>query len=216
MYPEKRWQDLLKVLLILSTDFVPKKIDAIYLPGLSSGMMEFCGLFDHISQLSNNAIPICFNGSDGRGMGERNYPEAAWPGRKYYIEEFQKRGVSADLLIPTRDGLHSRDEVDAFIELSRDLGFKNVAMTTVPYHYPRTFVCLIKAMEQTKYSVNAYALPPATHTKNWWQEILGSQGAVTTVPFDECMADFERVFIYQDKGFGSSFEDLLNYLKIRD
>lgn len=211
----EKWENLCRALLMLLGDQPPRQLDAVYLHGLSEGMVASFDLFRVVTEatFATGAI-LSFNGSDGRGTGsDKANPGAAWPGSQWYKAEFNKRGVHFNA---TRPGLHSRDEIDAFVELAKTKAWKNVGITTVPYHFPRSFICLIAAMKEQGHRMSAYAISPQVPTEQWWIPMMGSQNLTQTIAFEECVADFRRVFDYQNKRFGAEFEDLFSYLRRRN
>ena len=215
-YTAEQWQDLVRLLLFLLGDKPAQELDAVYLHGLSEGMIANWELFEHAVYQAGILIPIAFNGSDGEGMGYRNYPGAAWPGADWYIREFLKLEVNPKQLIPAGPGLHTRGETDALIELCKKREWKQVGVLTVPYHYPRVFCCLVKGMQEAEYYPAIYAIPPTAPPKNWWQIMLGSQGKEFALPFNEIAKEIGNFFGYQEKAYSASSADLFHYLQHRE
>lgn len=194
-------------------------LDGVYLHGLSEGMVDACGLIKFAAFMGTL---VAFNGSDGRGARPDSKPGEAWPGAEWYIERLIAAGVRKEKLFPTRPGLHSRDECDAFVELARDKGWKNFGIITAPYHWPRSMSCLVGAMKKAKYELNVYMLPPRGVIQ-WDLEILGSQGATKTTYDLESGDDVYRLFDYWYNGggdgaigYGAGYPAMKDYLNRRN
>ncbi len=190
-------------------------MDAVYLHGLSVGMIESGDIFNIAGRLfsTGKTKNIIFNGSDGEGAGQIKTPGEAWPGKSWYIKELSKC-IPTKNLIPTRPGFHSRDETDALVELAQEKEWKKVGILTVAYHYPRSFICLIQGMKAKGYWFEAYPIPPKK--TDWWLPMFGSQGKEFTTSFDETMKESIKVLdSYIPKGFGCTFSELFHYLQNR-
>lgn len=212
--------------LLFEDKYIPARVDAVYLHGLSEGMVASCSLFDLVANFvgSGKAGFAVFNGSDGRGMLPQDKPGAAWPGSDWYRRELSMRGVKPVQLVSTRSGLHTRDECDALVELAKEQGWKFIAEVTPPYHWPRVIACLVGAMAGMSYKPLVYFLRP--QTVRWYQPLIGSQGLDKGSTF-MCEAGQEvvRLFNYWDNGrenyawrraWGAPPEEIFSYLDWRD
>lgn len=212
--------------LLFEDTFMPPRVDAVYLHGLSEGMVASCDLFGLVADFvsAGRTGVVAFNGSDGRGMPPQDKPGAAWPGSEWYQKELRARGISPAVLVPTRDGLHTRDECDAFVELAKERGWRSVAITTLPFHWPRVLACLVGAMENAGYKLFACFLRP--ETVRLYYPMVGSQGLEQNSTFIcEAGGDVLRLFKYWDKGrendawrnaWGAPPEEIFHYLDQRD
>lgn len=214
------WAEYARLALILSSDRPPEKVDAIYLHGLSEGMIQSGNLFDLVTNF--DASVISFNGSDGEGMGNQNRPGAAWPGKDWYVKNLSSPGKR---LVPTGPGLHTRDETDKLVLLAQKEGWKSVAIASVAYHSVRSMSCVVASMEALGYWFRAhFAAPPTT---NWGLRMLGSQGLSETDSYDESMKDAEKTIVkywqngegepdYWKKAWGAPPPVILDFLRRRD
>lgn len=195
------------LLLVNTLRGSPAPLEALYIPGLSEGMVKSGNLLGLVVRelfYWEKAV-ITFNGSDGEDFKTKT-PRKGWPGKDWYIRELTNRGVSEKNLLPTRPAFHTRDEADALVELACEKKWKRVGITTIPYHYPRFIACLVQAMKEGGYWLSAYAVPP---TKiDWWHSMKSSQGNNDTTPFDEMPKDFERLLEYQKRGWAACFPDI--------
>ncbi len=224
---EEDFLNLVKANQMLLSDWPEKKVDVVYIPGLSKGMVESGKLFDVAIAAYAEGLTdrIAFNGSNGERCGSK-IAGKGWLGHKWYMAAltekmnnlFDRQQPSSVLknkiLFPTRPAFHTRDETDALIKLMKKHGSKTVGFLTVAYHYPRAFVCLIQSMRTIGYRVKAYGMSPKT--TEWWHAMKGSQGVEYTAPFAECVKDNCKTLEYIEKGFGCTLEELFTYLRYRE
>ncbi len=213
--------------MLLSDTKPPGTFDALYIPGLSVGMIESGKLLQHLSeQYRRCGKPlIVFNGSDGerfshneggdqdRPMGKE--PGAGWSGKWYYFERLCDLGVPHSALQITGPGYHTRHEMAQLVAAARQYDWKLVGIVTVPWHYASVFTMLVDAMKKKDHFFAAYAMPPA-HT-NWLQQgMAGSQGLEKTTPGAETSKYLEKLAGYQKGGRACSFGELFDYLHHRE
>lgn len=213
---EQMFLDLIRANQMLLSGRPTMVMDAVYIHGLSEGMVKSADLFQIAKDLYvySEAKVIAFNGSDGEGAGQIKTPGEAWPGKKWYIKELGK-AITPENLIPTGPGYHTRSETDELVKTAQERKWKRVGILTVAYHYPRSFICLIQSMKAIGYWLEAYPMPPAT--TDWWLPMKGSQGKEDTCSFDETMRESIKVLdSYIAKGFGCTFQELFTYLHDRD
>jgi hypothetical protein len=213
---EQMFLDLIRVNQMLLSGRPTEIMNAVYIHGLSEGMVRAADIFQIAKDLyAHSEIKvIAFNGSDGEGAGQIKKPREAWPGKKWYIEELRGAIMPEDL-IPTGPGYHTRGETDELVKIAKKRKWKRVGILTVAYHYPRSFICLIQSMKTIGYWFEAYPIPPAT--TNWWLPMKGSQGKEDTCSFNETMKESIKVLdSYIAKGFGCTFQELFDYLRNRE
>lgn len=223
---EEDFLNLMKANQMLLSDWPEKKVDVLYIPGLSEGMVKCGKLFDvAIKDIYSKGLAGCiaFNGSNGERYGSK-VPGEGWPGRDWYIDNLTERindiydrsldNIVGTILFPTRPAFNSREETDALIGLMKKKGWVTVGFLTVAYHYPRAFVCLIQSMRTIGHRVKAYGMSPKV--TDWWRSMKGSQGVEDTVPFAECVKDGRKTLDYIEKGFGCTLEELFSYLRYRE
>ena len=189
--------------------------DAIYMPGLSPGMVEAGGLFDYVARKHSKGIPVvAISGSDGEGVDERSKPGDAWPGKSWYIEELTKRGVPKSRIVPLEGPQrHSRQETDALIEGAKKYGWDGVVMASVDYHRPRQILGCVKYMNQIGWKTPLY-LPSIPF--DWKAEMLGSQQREVSTGLLEALTDWNvKISKYQAVGHLASFEEFMSYIEWR-
>ena len=228
------YADLARAAMMLSSDQPKGLVDALYLHGLSNGMVESAKLFDvalSFFYTTSSSPVIAFNGSDGEGMGDQNKPGAAWPGKRWYIEELSRMledeecPVPKAHLIPTGPALHTREETDKLVALAKERGWKSVGILSVAYHAVRSMSCLVASMDTAGYWMKAYFITPPT--TSWWSQMKGSQGLEETDSFRESEKEAKKVVEsywkngegeseYWKKGYGIPPKYLFHYLQYRD
>ncbi|MDO8557247.1 MAG: hypothetical protein Q7R98_02175 [Candidatus Jorgensenbacteria bacterium] len=232
---EKAYLDLFRAATMLSSDRPSDKVNAVYLHGLSEGMVESAGIFKKavdmvtFGSMGRQAEFIAFNGSRGEGMGEQNRPGAAWPGSEYYIKELTTELTShhslantPNILVPTGPGFHTRSETDELVLTAKERGWKSVAIMSVAWHSVRSMSCVVASMYALGYQFKAYFVTP--NSTNWWLPMKGSQGIADTIPFAEVLAEIDRILKYWSrgegdgwrKGYGAPPEMLFDYLHKRE
>ena len=207
----------------LAYDTPLRRVDAVYLHGVSDGMVASCNLFDTVYRAKQELHPkhIFANGSDGRGMPPQDAPGKAWPGFDWYRTELPKHGVRN--ITPTGPGLHTRSETDELVKLLAERNIDSVGIVTTPMHFVRSLSCLVASMDVAGYFCQAYYLRPVQVT--WDTPMLGSQGLTETTLFEETGAEIGRIFKYWDNGrpdeawrtgWSASPDRVIEYLEERD
>jgi|SRR3989344_352175 len=225
----ENYTDLIKAVMLLQSDKPNAPVDTLYLHGLSEGMINSTvpNLIEIAADYQKRQLSryISFNGSDGEGMGEQNYPGAAWPGKDWYYRKLVEEDTNYYSIVPTNPGLHTRDEADKFIEKSKERSWKSGAILSVGYHCVRSISCMIAAMETQNYFMFLHFItPPQT---NPWYSMVSSQGLKRINTFDEIDDEIKRIFSYWDKGGANPPESwrsgyavppkyLFHYLRNRD
>ena len=194
----------------------PRKatLDALYIPGLTRGMLESPNVLGHAAKLYKKGwgTTISFNGGDGRAFGGTT-PGEVWPGKGHYAMELAELGVPKEHLVPTGPGLHTGEEMRELVLTAKLHGWKRIGMVTIPYHYPRAFCFLVEWMEKHGHHVDVFALcPPVT---NWYAFIGASQGKGTTTPADAAYDDAAKLLVQIEKGWAAPPNHVLNYLASR-
>ena len=215
---ENEWSNSVAATALLLSDSTPKEMDAVYLPGLSKGMIDSGNLCRQVAVVYHDRFNterwVAFNGSNGEGMGDQNKPGAAWPGKDWYISQLQLEDIPEFRLVPTGPGLHTRGEMDALVALAKERGWKKVVLVTVPYHFVQVFKCLVQAMKAQEYWFAVYASSTET---DWEWEMVGSQGLeANTTPFREAGKYAPKVWDYERKGYSAGFPELFVYLANRE
>lgn len=201
--------------MMLGSDRPSGKLDVLYVPGLSVGMLESANILDIAAgyMRRGNAAYLAFNGSDGSGALNAP-PGSAWPGKDYYVTELLKRDVPQGALVPTGPGMHTRDETDKFVLAAKNYSWKRAGYLTVAYHYPRVFSCLVKSMQEMDYDLDVWACSPPT--TNWYHPMLGSQGLEQTRSVEAALDDVRKCITYVERGYGASFDKVFSYLEARE
>lgn len=225
---EESYKNLIRAAMLLQSDQPLESVDAVYLHGLSEGMIYSTrpNLFEIAADYLTNKRSrwISFNGSDGEGMPPQDRPGAAWPGKKFYLEAFKE--LSSDhALIPTGPGLHTRDEADKFITLAKEIDWRSGGILSVGYHCVGSMSCMVAAMETQNYFMELHFInPPSTDS---WYPMLGSQGVSETNTFTEILEEIPRILRYWERGganppdswrsgFAVPPEYLFHYLQYRN
>lgn len=184
--------------------------DALYMHGLSRGMVASCDLFGVAVELISlgYASNLAFNGSDGRGATPDIGPGKSWPGADWFREEFKQRKVIEERLCPTDAGLHSWSETDEFVKLAKGKGWTTAYVVTVPYHWPRSLSCLVGSMAKHNHQMKIWFATPLK-VPDWNYPMEGSQGVLSDSTYGrEAGDDVARLFSYWDKGREDNGETL--------
>lgn len=203
-----------KLAMMLSSDWPESPLDALYIHGLSHGMLRAPKIFDYAARLyqEDNAPFIAFNGGDGSPFGV-DAPGTSWPGVDYYFAELQKLGVPADRLVPTGPAPHTREEINQLIIMAKAQGWRRIGIINIPYAYARTFCYLPEPMKVHGWRPDVFALnPPST---DWYLPMGASQGQGTTTPEDAAYDDAVKLLFQISKGWASPLGEVFAYLASR-
>jgi hypothetical protein len=215
----------------LRTERAPDDLPALYLPGLSEGMIASCDLYglisEYVLQASKPDTLVYYNGNlaNDNSTG-KSALETGWPGRECYEEELLKRAIPSDLLIPTDPARNTRQECDEFVASAKKLGTTSGGIVSVPYHWEKLLICVIGSMMKYNHVMKIWFMLPKS--VNWHLPMVGSQGARKDIRFiDEAGIYIKTFFQYVANGrgdggklwiqsWGCSPAQALSYLDWRD
>lgn len=203
-----------QLVMILSSDWPTSPLDAVYIHGLSHGMLEAPKIFELAARLyhEGKAPFIAFNGGDGSPFG-LDAPGTSWPGMAYYYAELTRRGVPAERLVHTGPAPHTREEINQLIITAKVHEWKRIGIINIPYAYARTFCYLPEPMKVHGWRPDCFALnPPST---DWYLPMGASQGQGTTTPFDAAYQDALKVLQHIGQGWASPLGEVFPYLEKR-
>lgn len=200
--------------MMLSSDWPKKPLDAVFIHGLSHGMLEAPNLFKHaVTQYAEGvAHVVAYNGGDGSPW-DRSAPGVSWTGADYYANELQKLGVPADRLVPSGPAPHTREEANQLVILAKERGWERIGIITIPYHYPRVFCYLPEPFRAHGWRPDVFALTaPST---DWYLPMGASQGNGTTTPEEAAYDDAVKLSEQIGKGWAAPLDEVFDYLRSR-
>lgn len=151
---------------------------------------------------------IVFPGYIGsqRGQGDTGYP-----GPYTWSDALKKLGVLGKKLVQTSGkGINTKTEMDDFLELATNIGWKKVVGITLHAHALRAMLGTVKSLKSQKMHLKVFPDWPVMFDQR--QPVYGSQGMG---PFPRCnwdVEEFDRIGRYMAKGDLSTLEELLQYL----
>jgi len=195
----------------------PGNVDAVYMPALSTGMIDSCSLFDAILKRSDTYTYVTFNSLDGKEAAKHGCA-----GATYYRSKLLDVN---NKIIPADSGTHTRGECDTLIQLAKEHAWKRLLFATVPYHWPRVIASIVGSMAAFEYRPRVYFLRP--NRIDLHKPMLGSQGIERTTYIEAAGNDAMKFFTYLDEGaknngnawktqYGAPFEEIFAYLDWRD
>lgn len=203
-------KDLFVATVMLLTDSVPDKVDALFFYSRSFG--DDNGLFEIVfDQYKKNKDQIVLlNSSDGRKEGGTT-PSEAWPGKDIWIKKLI--GLGVDNIVLAAETANTKAESYAFLEKSKELGLTSAVVIAQPHQLVRAMLTLVKAMSESNIEMDIYCLCP--HATSWQKEVFGSQGEKRMERRQHIVEEFSRIIKYQQKGDLAIFRELFSYLSKR-
>lgn len=200
--------------MMLSSDWPKKPLDALYIHGLSPGMLEAPDLFGHAVRVYNEGLAsrIAFSGGDGSPTG-KHAPGTSWTGMDYYVAKLTRLGIPAEDLVPTAPTTNTREETNELIVTAKERGWKRIGIITIPYHYPRVFCYLPEPFRAHVWQPDVFALTaPST---DWYLPMGASQGNGTTTPEEAAYDDAVKLNEQIGKGWAAPLDEVFDYLRSR-
>ncbi len=216
-------EDATLAAILLASESHPEDIDAVYIHGLTDGMLKSHRILEQGADLARlHRCPIAFNGSDGAAVSTPLIPQSAWPGASYYMEQLVALGFDEKNLIPAPGpGLHTRHEADQLASLAKEREWKTVLALSTGYYAVRAMSCHVAAMYTIDYPFAVYFAQPKD--VDWDHPMKGSQGKHQTTPREEARVEIGKILHNWEKGAGDAWRQsysappgmLFQYLKDR-
>lgn len=191
-----------------------KPVDVLFFHNRSYG--DYTDLFEIAGEMFRRGRVrlIAVTNNEGERYGGTN-PFEANPGKTWCIENLLTQGIPIESIIyPDTMTFHTRQENDAFLELSIQRSCRKGVILTQPHQLLRAMLGMLQAMKEVGYVMEIFtASPPSTP----WQEVArGNQGTESKPRVDHIRDELERVCTYQASGELASFDNLFAYLEARD
>jgi hypothetical protein len=186
--------------MLLANEPRPETADALYIHGLTMGMLEGHNILEYGAKLAKQyQCPVAFNGSNGGAYATPDIPGSAWPGANYYIERLKMLGVDDDNLIPAQGlGLHTRHEANQLASLAKEQHWRKVLVLSTGYYAVRAMSCHVAAMYAIDYPFAVYFAQPSE--VNWDHPMKGSQGVDDTTAREEARVEIGKIVHNWQKG----------------
>lgn len=177
-----------------------------------TGLFEIAGDYFH----RGRARFIAVTNNEGERFGS-TLPFEANPGKTESIRILREEQLiprQEDIPVPEMAAFHTRQENDAFLELSIKNNWTRGIILAQPHRLLRATLGMVQAMQQTRYIMEIYTITPNSTP---WQEIAyGNQGLKLQLRFEHIAEELGRVCKYQASGELASFDELITYLEKRD
>lgn len=168
-------------------------LDALFLYSRSAGDDE--GLFELAAALARHGRVghIVINGADGRAAGGTR-PGEAWPGRDAYLGRLEGLGVPPGRVVAAAPSTHTREENTAYVQLSRERGWRSGAGLTQPHQALRAALGLLQASRHASHAMRLYSLVPSA--TDWVRAVPGSQGRLHQPRHLHISEELQRIVRY--------------------
>lgn len=205
---------LYRATVMLSSGEPQQPVDVLFFHNRSYG--DYTGLFEIARKMFEEGRVrfIAVTNNEGERVGS-TIPFEANPGKTWCIENLMAQQIPAgNILYPYTMAFQTREENNAFLELSRQMEWKEGVILTQPHQIVRPMLGMVQAMHNNGYQMKVYtAIPRFTP----WQEVVrGNQGTEFKPRFDHIEDERKRISDYQASGELATFDQLLDYLKARD
>ncbi len=214
---EKWWQDSEKAYKLLCNDRPAKPCDILYFFGRSyfdAPKETFYGLAVNLYQ-QEMVKKIIVPGTEGERLGETT-PGMAHPGKTLMKRRLVGMGVTEEDVVFSNPGYQTKQEGDAFLEYSMENNLYRTIAFTNPHQIVRAMLGLVKTINGKNLPVEVYAAVPDPHKFDWGRMVKGSQGQKLEPVFKHFYEELSRISRYQQKGDLASFEELFEYVDIRN
>lgn len=200
--------------LILLSGQAPDSVDAVFFHDRSYG--DFTNLFEMAGRMYRTGVVrfIATTNTDGARFGG-NIPGEASPGKVWTRAQLRGQDVPDELILhPDSVSHHTREENDAFLELSIQMKWKSAIILAQPHQLLREMLGMVIVMNKAEYLMEIYtAAPPITP---WYEVIRVNQGIEAKPRIENIADELQRISDYQQKGDLATFDELFAYLEARN
>jgi len=191
-----------------------QQVDVLFFHNRSFG--DYTNLFEIAGEMFRRGSIrfIAVTNNEGERFGS-SVPFEANPGKTECIKLLtQDHQIPADnIFYPEMKAFNTREENDAFLELSKQNEWRTGMILTQPHQLLRAMLGMVQAMTTRGYQMEIYTAAP---TFTPWQEVVRGNQGVDLKPRVEHIADeLERVYRYLASGELASSDQLFAYLKMR-
>lgn len=200
--------------LMLLSGQTPTPVDAIFFHDRSFG--DFTNLFEMTEEMYKNGVTrfIATPNTDGARFG-RNIPGEASPGKIWTRAQLLKQGVPDQIILhPNLSSHYTREENDAFLELSMRMGWRSAVILAQPHQLLREMLGMIKVIDEADYFMRIYTAAPLFTP--WHEVVHVNQGEESKPRLENIKDELQRIQDYQQKEHLASFDQLFTYLEARE
>jgi len=187
------------------SDWPREPVDAIFFH--ARAQEDDDGLFALSARLINSGLArfVAINGFDGLANA---------PGKEHYIINLIKAGVESSKIFISDPASNTKEENNAFLELSKENKWKSAVIISQPHQILRCFLGAVASMKQEDYELRLHAAYP--QSTSWLKHVFGSQGVENKERFEHVSDELDRIPRYQEKSDLCHFEDFFEYIRNRE
>ena len=213
----KWWLDSEKAYELLCNDRPAKSCDILYFFGRSYFDAPRRGFYDLAVSLYQQGMvkKIIVPGTEGERLGETT-PGMAHPGKTAMKKRLVRMGVAEEDVVFSKPGYHTKQEGDAFLDYSMENSLQRAVAFTNPHQIVRAILGLVRTINDRSLPIEVYTAVPDPNKFNWGRMVKGSQGQKLEPVFKHFYKELNRIYLYQQKGDLASFEELFEYMNIRN
>ncbi len=214
---EQWWQGAEKAYNLLCNDRPAKPCDILYFFGRSyfdAPKKSFYGLAVNLYQ-QGMVRKIIVPGTEGERLGE-TIPGMAHPGKTAMKNRLVRMGVAEEDVVFSKPGYHTKQEGDAFLDYSMENSLHRAIAFTNPHQIVRAMLGLVRTINDKSLSLETYTAVPDPEKFDWGRMVKGSQGQKLEPVFKHFYEELSRISRYQQKGDLAGFEELFEYMNIRN
>lgn len=191
-----------------------KPVDVLFFHDRSFG--DFTNLFEMAGEVYKRGITrfIAIPNTDGARFGG-NIPGEASPGKDWTIKRLLEQQVPLEnILQPDTPSHHTREENDAFLELSMKMEWRSGIILAQPHQLLREILGMVLVIDAAQYQMEVYTTAPVFTP--WYEVVHVNQGIESKPRIENIDDELHRIYKYQQKGDLASFEELFAYLRARE
>lgn len=203
-----------KANLMLLSGQAPKPVDALLFHDRAHG--DFTNLFETAGRMyKTRAVRfIATPNTDGSRFGGNIQGEAS-PGKIWTRRQLLEQQIPDEIILhPDIPSLQTREENDAFLELSMKMGWRSGIILAHPHQLLREMLGMVFITNATQYQMELYTVTPAF--TSWYEVTRVNQGIEIKQRMKNIDDELCRIYDYQNKGDLANFEELFAYLEARD
>lgn len=192
-----------------------KSVDVLFLHNRSFN--DYTNLFEMTGAMFQRGRVrfIAVTNNEGEKFGS-TVPFEANPGMTECIRHLteEQQIPPENILYPKTKAFNTREENDAFLELSRREGWQTGVILTQPHQLLRAMLGMVQAMDTAGYQMEIYTAAP--NSTPWQEVVQGNQGAERKPRIEHIPDELERADYRRSTGELATFEQLFDYLKARE
>lgn len=206
---------LYQVTVMLLSGRAKQPVDVLFFHNRSFG--DYTNLYEMAGEMFKRGRVgfIAVTNNEGERFGS-TVPYAANPGMTEHIRRLteEQQIPPENILHPETRAFHTRQENDAFLELSKQMVWRSGVILAQPHQIIRPMLGMLQAMDVGGYQMEIYTAAP--EVTPWLEVVRGNQGIELKPRIEHISDELERIYRYQTSGELATFEQLFDYLKARE